>query len=183
MRTQADKLARPNERDSRGLRAGRSPNYAEAERMTSPTSPPSKMRGGVPFTHRLRVRYVECDPQGVVSNVHYLTYFDVAMTEFHREAIGKYSQLIEAGAEMVVADARARYHAPAAFDQELDVEVALAQLGTTSLTVLFAVTHAEALLVEGELRYVFIDPATKTKRPIPEHVRLALAPYLSDPGG
>lgn len=85
--------------------------------MTSPTSPPSNVRGGVPFTHRLRVRYVECDPQGV-SNVHYLTYFDVAMTEFHREAIGKYSQLIEAGAEMVVADARARYHAPAAFDEE-----------------------------------------------------------------
>src|ERR1700730_14383973 len=149
--------------------------------MTSPTSPPCNVRGMASFTHRLRVRYVECDPQGVVSNVHYLTYFDVAMTEFHREAIGKYSQLIEAGAEMVVADARARYHAPAAFDEELDVEVTLAQLGTTSLTVRFAVTRAEALLVEGELRYVFIDPATKTKRPVPEHVRLALGPYLPDP--
>jgi acyl-CoA thioester hydrolase len=129
------------------------------------------------------VRYVECDPQGVVSNVHYFTYFDVAMTEFHRDAIWKYSQLIEAGAETVVADARARYHAPAAFDEELDVEVMLVQLGTTSLTVRFVVMRAEALLVEGELRYVFIDPATKTKRPVPQHVRPALGPYLPDADG
>ena len=30
---------------------------------------------------------------------------------------------------------------------------------------------------------VFIDPATKTKRPVPEHVRLALGPYLPDLAG
>jgi acyl-CoA thioesterase FadM len=48
-----------------------------------------------PFRHRLRVRYVECDPQGVVFNVHYFTYFDVAMTEFHRETMGTYSEMVK----------------------------------------------------------------------------------------
>jgi acyl-CoA thioester hydrolase len=127
-----------------------------------------------PFRHRLRVRYVECDQQGVVFNVHYFTYLDVAMTEFHRERIGAYSEMVHAGADMVVAEARARYLAPARFDQELDVYVAVAHLGNTSLTMRLLVKRDDVLLVEGELRYVFIDPGTKRKRSMPDDVRKAL---------
>ena len=29
------------------------------------------------FRHRIRVRYNECDPQGLVFNANYLTYFDI----------------------------------------------------------------------------------------------------------
>ena len=127
------------------------------------------------FRHRLRVRYGECDPQGVVFNVHYFNYFDVAMTEFHRETIGAYSEMVEGGAEMVVAEARARYLAPARFDEELDLHVDVAHLGNTSLTMHLLVTREESLLVEGEIRYVFVNPRTKRKRPIPDDVRRALS--------
>jgi acyl-CoA thioester hydrolase len=126
------------------------------------------------FRHRLRVRYGECDPQGVVFNVHYFAYFDVAMTEFHRELIGSYSEMVEAGADMVVAEARARYLAPARFDEEIDITVELAHLGNTSMTVRLLVEREDSLLVEGELRYVFVEPRTKQKRPIPEEIRKAL---------
>ena len=85
-----------------------------------------------PFSHRLRVRYCECDPQGVVFNGNYFTYFDVAMTEFHRQVIGEYADLVNAGLEMVVAEASARYLAPAHFDEELDIELAPGRLGTSS---------------------------------------------------
>lgn len=139
--------------------------------------------GGVeverPFCHRLRVRYVECDPQGAVFNVHHFTYFDVAMTEFHREVIGSYSVMVEGGAEMVVAEARARYLASARFDEELDVYVEVAHLGNSSMTVRLVVRRGGRLLVEGELRYVFVDPKTKRKRAIPEDVREVLSKHLS----
>src|SRR5688500_13394509 len=36
-------------------------------------------------SHRLRVRWAEVDAQGIVFNGHYLTYFDVGMTEYLRE--------------------------------------------------------------------------------------------------
>jgi len=36
------------------------------------------------FFHRLRVRWAEVDMQSVVFNGHYLTYFDVALTEYWR---------------------------------------------------------------------------------------------------
>jgi acyl-CoA thioester hydrolase len=36
------------------------------------------------FAHRLRVRWAEVDRQGIVFNGHYLTYFDVGITEYYR---------------------------------------------------------------------------------------------------
>ena len=43
---------------------------------------------GQTFTHRIRVRYSECDAQGVVFNANYYAYFDLLLTELWREAIG-----------------------------------------------------------------------------------------------
>src|SRR5918997_4455533 len=51
------------------------------------------------FVHRLRVRYSECDPQGVVFNAHYVTYFDIALTELWREAIGPYTAMTATGTD------------------------------------------------------------------------------------
>jgi acyl-CoA thioester hydrolase len=131
------------------------------------------------FTHRLRVRYGECDPQGVVFNANYFGYFDVAITELWREAIGDYAAMIDGGADMVVADARARFLGPAAFDDEIDLELQITRLGTTALGTRIGVRRGSELLVEGEMRHVFIDPGTKAKRPIPDEVRSALQPYLA----
>ena len=44
------------------------------------------------FRHPLRVRFHECDPQGVVFNGNYLAYFDIAFTELWREAFGGWDE-------------------------------------------------------------------------------------------
>lgn len=130
------------------------------------------------FVHRLRVRYSECDPQGVVFNANYVTYFDIALTELWREAIGPYGDMLAAGADMVVAETRVRYLAPARFDDVLDIAVAPTRLGNTAMTTHMQVLLAGTLVVEGEMRHVFVDPASGVKRPIPEDVRRGLEPYL-----
>ena len=61
-----------------------------------------------PFTHRLRVRYAECDVQGVVFNSHYLAYFDIAITELWRAALGGYEAMLDRGLDIVVAEAHLR---------------------------------------------------------------------------
>ena len=132
------------------------------------------------FTHRLRVRYGECDPQGVVFNANFFMYFDVALTELWRAAIGPYGDMTTAGTEMVVAEARARYIAPAGFDDELDVDVAILRLGTTSMVTRMSVRLGPTQVVEGEMRHVFIDPETKAKTAIPDDVRRGLEPYAVD---
>jgi acyl-CoA thioester hydrolase len=133
---------------------------------------------GRTFNHRLRVRYGECDQQGVVFNAHYLMYFDVALTELWREALGAYGDMLESGTDMVVAEARARYLASAGFDDEIDVEVRISRLGVTGMSTRMTVRRDSTVVVEGDMRHVFIDPATKVKKPIPDDIRGALSPYL-----
>ena len=135
----------------------------------------------MPFVHRLRVRFHECDPQGVVFNAHYFMYFDVALTEMWRAAFGSYQSVVDQGTDVVVVEAAATYRAAARFDDEIDVELAIARLGTTSMTTQAAVRRDGELLVEGRLVHVFIDPATMAKQVIPERVRAGLSPYASGP--
>ena len=130
------------------------------------------------FTHTLRVRYSECDPQGVVFNANYVAYFDVVMTELWREAIGPYHELLESGVDMVVAEVNVRFLGPAGFDDELEFEARLARLGETAISTRIDASTAGRPVVEGLMRHVFIDVPTKQKRPMPEHVRNALEQYL-----
>jgi acyl-CoA thioester hydrolase len=131
----------------------------------------------VPFVHRLRVRFHECDPQGVVFNAHYFAYFDVALTELWREAFGSYANVVQDGTDVVVVEAGATFRAPARFDDEIDVELAITRLGTTSMTTATAVRRDGDLLVEGRVAHVFVDPATLAKKVIPQRVRAGLEPY------
>ena len=131
-----------------------------------------------PFVHPLRVRYAECDPQQIVFNANYFAYFDVAMTELWRAALGSYTVMMERGVDMVVAEASARFVGAARFDDEIALEVSIARLGTTACTTAHRVSRDGELLVEGQMRHVFVDPHTLQKLEIPEWLRDALAPWV-----
>ncbi|HEV3001869.1 MAG TPA: thioesterase family protein [Solirubrobacteraceae bacterium] len=127
------------------------------------------------FRHRLRVRYGECDPQGVVYFARYADFVDVAITELWRARIRPYGEMVDGGSDMVVAELTLRYRGSARFDDELDVVVAVDRLGETSLTCAVRIERDGSTLVEGTIRQVCIDPATKAKKPLPGDVRAALA--------
>ena len=131
------------------------------------------------FRHRMRVRYAECDPQGVVYFARYPQYVDDAVVELWRAHIAPWDAMVAAGSDMVVAELHVRYRASARFDEELEVVVSPTHLGTTSMTSAWRVERDGELLVEGEVRHVCIDPATKAKKPLPDDVRAALAPAAS----
>jgi acyl-CoA thioester hydrolase len=136
-----------------------------------------------PFVHVLRVRYGECDPQGVVFNANYFTYFDVALTELWRESVGPYTEMMAAGVDMVVAEASARYLAPAGFDDELEIDIVVTRLGTTSMVTRIEVTRDSTLVVEGQMRHVFIDAGSRRKIEIPSEIRRGLERHLTAEAG
>lgn len=115
-------------------------------------------------------------------NGHYLFYYDVAMTELWREAIGPYASMVEDGHDVVVAEARLRYRDGARFDELLDIRMPIAHLGVTSMVARPVFLVADRLIADGEIRHVFIDPRTKTKKEMPAKVRAALQPYLAVEG-
>ena len=144
-----------------------------------------------PFVHELRVRYGECDPQGIVFNANYLLYFDVAFTELWRAAVGPWQEMVEGGLDAVVAEATLQFRAPARFDDELQLHAQVVRLGRTAITTDIDVLREGRLLVHGRLRHVCVaahpDPAKGLpddvgKVPIPDNIRRGLGRFLAEEG-
>lgn len=131
-----------------------------------------------PFVHHLRVRYSECDQQGVLFNAHYLAYIDHTVTEMWRAAYGGYQSMLDRGVDIVVAEVRMRFLGSARFDEELALEAVVTRIGTTSITSAHRFRRLDGdLILEAEIRHVFVDRATATKTPMPAWAREGLQPW------
>jgi acyl-CoA thioester hydrolase len=133
-----------------------------------------------PFVHGLRVRYGECDPQGIVFNANYLLYFDVVFTELWRAAVGAWQDMVARGVDAVVAEANLKFRAPARFDDELALRAQITRLGRSAITTDIDVVRNDELLVSGRLRHVCVSTETWTKTELPAWVREGLARYTVD---
>jgi len=128
--------------------------------------------------HRLRVRWAEVDIQKIVFNAHYLTYADCAVTEYWRALALPYETSMHLlGGEVYLKKASVEYHASARLDDLLDVGIRCTRVGTSSMVFDIGMFVGERLLVTVELVYVFADPATQTKRPVPPALRALLEHY------
>ena len=130
-----------------------------------------------PFVHRLRVRYHECDAQGIVFNANHFAYFDITLTELWREAFGSYDAMVEAGTDVVVADAQATFLSPVRFDDEIDVHFQIAELGNSSMTSSIEERRNGETLVRGRMVHVFVDAKTLAKKAVPPEMRETLSRY------
>ena len=140
------------------------------------------MKTDFQFVYRHRVRWVECDPQWVVFNGHYLTFFDVAVTEYAR-AVGLPNVLSQqrTGKEFFARKATVEYHAPAKYDDELEIHVRVAYIGNTSLRFVLEIYCEQTLVTSGELVYVCVDSQTRTSTPLPEDWKQAVIAYEVSP--
>jgi acyl-CoA thioester hydrolase len=133
-------------------------------------------------SHRLRVRWAEADMQGIVFNGHYLTYFDVAVTEYWRALGLPYPQTTaDSGGELYTVKATVEYHAPARYDDELDLMVRCARIGRSSLTFALEIWRGGDHVASGELVYVHADPQTRRSAPLPERLVGAIRRFERTP--
>ncbi len=128
----------------------------------------SMTRADFSFFHTLRVRWSEVDLQAIVFNGHYLTYFDVAFTEYWR-ATGLPDVIAqsEAGLELFARKAGIEYYAPARFDDLLDIGVRCADIGRSSMRFLLEIYRGDERLVSGEMTYVYADSRVRQSVPVP----------------
>ncbi len=135
---------------------------------------------GQPFEYQLRVRYAECDAQGVVFNANYLAYFDISLTELWRAAFGSYQAMLDQGVDLVVAEANVRFLRPARFDDQLVMGIGVAKLGSSSMITSHRVSLGAHDVALGDMRHVFVDRQTLGKTQIPAWAREGLAPWSVD---
>jgi len=107
------------------------------------------------FRHPLRVRYAELDPQRIVFNAHYLTWFDIALTEYLR-GLGFHADQGFAGhgSDIHVVNATLDFRASARHDDEVLLAARIEYLGRTSFRFRMGCFRDAALLVAARLTYV-----------------------------
>ena len=129
-----------------------------------------------PFEFLFRVRYGECDPQGVVFNARYGDYIDLALTEFMRAAMGGYNALVDMGYETQVVRLLTEWKNPARFDDVLKTSVYPSHFGNTSFTLNFEFVNAETntLVATSQATYVLVCAKEFTKQSIPAELKSAL---------
>ena len=130
------------------------------------------------FFDRLRVRWVEVDMQKIVFNGHYLMYFDTAVAGYWRALALPYHETMEMlQGDLFVRKATVEYLGSARYDEQCEVGIRCERIGNSSMLLQAALFRGEALLVHGELVYVFADPATQTSKPVPPELRAVLTDF------
>lgn len=129
-----------------------------------------------PFEFRLRVRYGECDAQGVVFNARYGDYVDIAVNEYIRTLFGDYQHLLDQDLDIQVVNLNQNWKSPARFDEVLCARITPGRIGNTSFTLhlAFHEYHSDRLVMEADITYVMIAPSTEAKTLVPDHIRTLL---------
>ena len=142
--------------------------------MNADTDPRSGFRMITP----IRVRYAECDLQGIVFNAHYLAFADVGLTEYMRALMAEAEPKGEGAGDMLggfmqhfggdnwVRHAEVDFRASAKADDLLDIAVRITRFGRTSYTLLVHILRGNELLNVIRLTYVWFDPETEKVAPV-----------------
>ena len=122
-----------------------------------------------------RVWFSDTDAQGVVYYGRYLPYFDHARTEYHRHL----GSLGIEGAEFVMRASTVEYHAPARFDDLLEIFARVSRLGRTSVTYDLAAVRLpdDALMVTATQTAVLVSRDTRRPVPIPDAARAPIRAF------
>lgn len=126
---------------------------------------------------RLTVRWSEVDAQKIVFNAHYLTYADIAVSEYWKQMAMPYAQSwASLGGELVVKKAAVTYHASAQMGDLLEIGIRCTQQGNSSLHFQAGIFHGQTLLNTVELVYVFVN-ADRQPQTVPPQLREMLTAF------
>lgn len=134
------------------------------------------MRRDFPVLRPQPTRWHDNDSYGHVNNAVYYTYFDTAVNGFLIEACG--TDIRGLPAIGIVAETGCRYLRQVAFPDHLEVGLAVARLGRSSVTYRLAVMRSgeDGPAAVGRFVHVYVDRLTRRPVAVPEVVRAALEP-------
>jgi len=119
---------------------------------------------------RLRVRYAETDQMGVVYHANHFIWFEVGRVELLRQLGFSYKEMEQQdNCFSAVVDARCRYKAPAAYDDEIIVRTWLKNIRESVIHFGYELVRVGdgELLAEGETTHIVAD-AQMRKTVLPE---------------
>ena len=124
-----------------------------------------------------KIRYSDCDPQGIVFNANFARYWDDAVTDWFEELGFGGTELGGIDVDVVTARLEIDFKAAAKLGDTLVTETAVERIGDTSMTVLVTTSRQSdsKIVAAGKAIYVFVDPTEFRPIPVPESFREAVS--------
>ena len=137
-----------------------------------PAGAPTDRKPPFKFSAFTRVGFSDTDAQGIVYYGRYMPFFDLARVEYHRH-LEMLRTSPDEDRQFVMRANTIDYHAPAMFDDAIEVFVRVAKIGTTSVTYEFAAHRVEddTLMVQATQTLVLVDLDERRASPVPDRYR------------
>ena len=132
------------------------------------------------FSFKLRVRWGECDAQGIVFNAQYMNYIEVVQAEYFRNlGMPHYGEEVRERFDLATVKATIEYLAPARVDDLLDIFTRVSRLGNSSITFSteMYVDGADTVCNQAEMIYANFDADTGAPRRIPDDIRATIQAF------
>ncbi len=133
------------------------------------------------ITHRLQVRFRDCDPLGHVNNAVYLTYLEQARFNLWRAQLGfQAKSAADAGPRgigFILARVECDFRAQAKYGDDLDVKLSLGEFGRSSFTYTYDIVNSTTgqLMAGAKTVLVWFDYDAQKPTPIDDETKAKLS--------
>ena len=130
------------------------------------------------FSIKIKVRYCETDQMGLVHHGSYINYFEEARISWISNLGFSYSEMEKSGIILPVSKLNVSYLRPAYFDDDLVVNVELAELPTSRLIFNYTIKNKDEVVVTGTTVLAFLNKETNKPVRCPDYMLEKVTPLF-----
>ena len=130
------------------------------------------------FSIQIKVRYCETDQMGLVHHGSYINYFEEARISWISNLGFSYGEMEKSGIILPVSKLNINYLRPAYFENDLVVNVELAELPTSRLIFNYTITNKDEVVVTGTTVLAFLNKETKKPVRCPDYMLEKVTPLF-----
>ena len=132
------------------------------------------------FSHRLEVRFRDCDPMGHANNAVYLTYLEQTRFAHWRSLWGFGTPQLPAGMPgVILARVEVDYKRPARYGETLEIRLTVTDIGRTSFRYAYEIVDEQGRTVlTAKTVQVMYDYEAEKPAPIPDGIRELLKRHM-----
>jgi len=132
--------------------------------------------------NKIKVRYSEVDCQRIVYNSHYLTYFDISLSEMLENCFNQDEYIKNTSNDFHTVGVQMNFKSPARLNDQLEVYTGVEKLGNSSMTFIQEIYRvgSDEILNSASITWVNTNQKSMKSATIPDDIRTKLNKYLID---
>ena len=132
--------------------------------------------------NKIKVRYSEVDCQRIVYNSHYLTYFDISLSEMLEDCFNQDEYIKNTNNDFHTVGVQMNFKSPARLNDKLEVYTGVEKVGNSSMTFIQEIYRAGSDEILNSANITWVNTNQKSMKPatIPDDIRAKLNKYLID---